>query len=877
MNIVGKLTLRHLKENKKRTIVTICGIIVSVAMITAVTTAIPSFIHMMGSVMGQDSGNWIGYYVNVDASAVEKAKNYENIADVVVCSDEGNLMAGDQMTESGSNMLSLRAQQAGSFENVSGNVVEGAYPAGPNEIMVKLSFLQQNNLDWKVGDTVTLNQIERYWSSTSEDRSKEPIRQFTEYMPEEQSVTKTGQRQFKLTGIFYSYASSEYNAVTVLDPKTVAQGSIVDLYTVQEKLSRASMGQVTDLAKVIGEYSSASTNTDLLRYNGILEANEAAALYGIGVIVMIIIMIASVTLIYNAFAISLNERNRYLGMLASVGATKKQKRATVYYEGMFIGAFGIPLGILAGIGGIWVTFQFVGPMMKEMFADSFGAAEEAVLKLVVSPEGILLSVLLSVITILISAYVPGRRASRTTPIDAIRGTKDVTASVRRLKTSKLTTKLFGYEGDLAVKNIKRNRKKYRVIIASLAISIILFLSVSSFTGMMTKSIDMVFTQEPYDISINVYNDKQLAEDADAYVKTLSGVDKIEINEQASVAAILKEEQVAKAGEDTFSIRLNNGQMAVPVTILAIDDDSFRQLCRENAIDPEPYFDTASLKGLLQNVASDYVVSNGQQVFREYNPLKIKKGDSLSVVLQNFVVSERIEEEAEYYDITAQDVVNKNILDTHGGNVTHMIMPRSAFEILGVSLSSSSDVTHRIYLYTKQYKELDKEISSHIYEKTGGNGSGIHYYNAGMARASQRQLMVVVNVFFYGFITLMTMICVANIFNTVATGINLRRREFAMIKSVGMTPKGFNRMVALESLFYGIRSLAIGLPLSVGIHVLMWQTMKNQFEMGLLASFNWWSYAVAVLAVFIIVGTALLYSVGKVRKDNIIETLKNEDN
>ncbi len=99
----------------------------------------------------------------------------------------------------------------------------------------------------------------------------------------------------------------------------------------------------------------------------------------------------------------------------------------------------------------------------------------------------------------------------------------------------------------------------------------------------------------------------------------------------------------------------------------------------------------------------------------------------------------------------------------------------------------------------------------------------------------------------------------------------------MIKSVGMAPKGFRRMVALESLFYGLKALVIGLPLSVLVHMAMWAALRSSFQLNLPQTFNLWAYLGAMAGVFLITGAALLYAIGKVKKDNIIETLKSEDN
>ncbi|NRU22865.1 ABC transporter permease [Clostridium beijerinckii] len=146
-------------------------------------------------------------------------------------------------------------------------------------------------------------------------------------------------------------------------------------------------------------------------------------------------------------------------------------------------------------------------------------------------------------------------------------------------------------------------------------------------------------------------------------------------------------------------------------------------------------------------------------------------------------------------------------------------------------------------------------------------------NVFMNRQRENQIIVLMSVFGYGFIALITAICVANILNTISTSVALRKREFAMLKSVGMTPKSFNKMINYESIFYGIKSLAYGLPVSIGIMYLIHRIIMGKFDFNFILP--WVSILSAVVSVFIIVGVAMLYSSSRVKRENIIDALKSE--
>ncbi|GAF11925.1 ABC transporter ATP-binding protein [Bacillus sp. JCM 19046] len=142
------------------------------------------------------------------------------------------------------------------------------------------------------------------------------------------------------------------------------------------------------------------------------------------------------------------------------------------------------------------------------------------------------------------------------------------------------------------------------------------------------------------------------------------------------------------------------------------------------------------------------------------------------------------------------------------------------------------------------------------------------------KQSDQQMVVVISIFTYGFITLITLISVANIFNTISTSIALRKREFAMLKSIGMTPKSFNKMIYFESIFYGLKSLLYGLPLGIGVMYLIYWRTQTMFSYSF--SLPWIPIAIVIVAVFLIVGAAMMYSISKVKKENIIDGLKQEN-
>ena len=203
-------------------------------------------------------------------------------------------------------------------------------------------------------------------------------------------------------------------------------------------------------------------------------------LYTIAGIIIIIIVVSSIFVIRNSFSISVSEKNRQYGMLASIGATSKQIKKNVIFEGMLIGLIAIPLGIVFGIIAIIILLQVVNYLLADMLSGMRFMYS-------INWVAILISIIISIITIYLSCLIPARKAAKISPIESIRGNNDIKIKSKKLKTSVITKKLFGVGGVIASKNLKRSKKKYRTTVISLVVSIFIFISLSSFLTIGTKA------------------------------------------------------------------------------------------------------------------------------------------------------------------------------------------------------------------------------------------------------------------------------------------------------------------------------------------------------------------------------------------------------
>ena len=181
-------------------------------------------------------------------------------------------------------------------------------------------------------------------------------------------------------------------------------------------------------------------------------------------------------------------------------------------------------------------------------------------------------------------------------------------------------------------------------------------------------------------------------------------------------------------------------------------------------------------------------------------------------------------------------------------------------------------TGSLMLVTDDAKQAQKSLEE-VVNASGETYTEGNLYDAREEYRDAENALIVVRVFAYGFITLMSLICVANVFNTTTTNVLLRRRDFAMLRSAGMTRGGLNRMICYECLLYGTRALLIGLPLSVALAFLMYRSAS--FIGASYFRLDWTAVLIASVMVFLVVFLSMMYAMRKIKRDNPVDALKNE--
>lgn len=839
MNILNKFTIKSLKLNKKRTIVTIIGIMLSTALICGVAGLVSSFQNSLIDWARTNDGNYHVTFKNVASDKAQYVTENQKVKDYFLSSSVGwaNL-EGSKATNKP--YLHVLAYDKKALENYGVVLTDGRLPQNPNEIIITESVLTGARVSLKIGDTITLN------IGTRKSNDDYYLNDDALYTEDDESIVDTKEKTYTIVGFMQTldvekFYSPGYSALTYMD-ETPSAIDISVLYKSPKEYEKTTK----DICKTLNLDFDEDiyVNSDFLRFQGIMSDNMLYVLYTIAGVVIFIIVISSVFVIRNSFSISVAEKNRQYGMLSSVGATSKQIRRNVIFEGMVIGLIAIPLGILLGIVAIMILLKVVNYLLADMLS---GLGFTYSINLL----AVLISVAISIITIYLSCLIPARRAAKISPIESIRGNNDIKINSKKLRTSKLTKKLFGIGGVIASKNLKRSKKKYRTTVISLVISIFIFISLSSFLTLGTKTSQFYYM----DFKFNVYVHSL----SDANTQIYDKISKLENVDNSAYCyeSSLDIDNNKYASEFGKKI-LKDDSSPNGIALMVYNNEYFKRYIKELGLNENDYKTTV----ILLDYATLYAEDGSKTVDRLYS---LKPGDNIdvkhgntekSMTISKYTDIKPMGQEAVYYEheiiVVSEDYIK---------------------EIFKEDLNNSNYYNlGDLFIKSSKPQELENTLNDLI--KQGGDYSGLTVFNYETYMKQEQRMLLVVKIFLYGFITVITLIGVTNIFNTITTNMILRSKEFAMLKSVGMSSKEFNKMIRLESIMYGTKSLLIGIPLGILGSYGMYKAFAQGIDLGYTLPLP--AIIISIIFVFIIVGITMKYSLNKINKQNIIETIRKDN-
>lgn len=742
MRVLEKLTIASLRENKRRTLVTVLGVMLSSALILAVVGMVTSLQKMMIDWTIADIGDYHEMYEEVP---VENLKYLE--------------------------------------DNVH---VEKYFYSNP---------LNRNEL----GDDVETYEL-------------------YQQMP---------------------YKAKQYQPLETLPPSADGKYNIYVRYDQPKNYEQIRTNILETLAANGTKDINVRTNDELLRYEGVMGDSALSVLYGLATIVIGIIVVTSIFVIRNSFSISATERSRQFGMLSSVGATPRQIRQNVLFEGLIIAALGIPLGIALGVVAVLVLVMVMNILLSGMMVTSVGFA----MPLWVFP----LVIALSLATVILSSLIPAIRASKISPIDAIRGSNDTKIKARKLRTPGFIHSFWGIGGVIAYKNLKRSRKKYRTTVISIVLSVATFVGLSSFIDYGQKTAGTMYSNSDIDLVVGG-GDIELYRDL---------VDKFNIKDYA------------------YYGRAN----VLDTNLLFANESYFKEFAKTVGINTQNYDQVVIFNdlGLVSENPGQYriermhpdLVDGGEleiELLSDFNStdITIEASHNGDHVYRNVPTAEGEKIKVKFTKITDQKPIGLE-------NSYNTVMLLSENHSLRDKIGVDSDTYQ---FFTKNVEDV-KPIISYLEEvEASGKYEQLFYEDVKEIESQSRRIFLLISIFLYGFVIVVTLIGVTNIFNTITTNIALRAKEFAMLRSIGMTDQEFKHMVRLESLMYAGKALIIGLPIGFLISYGIYRAVAEAMDYGYI--FPWLATLISIVAVGILISIIMRYSVKQVEKQNIIETIRADN-
>lgn len=821
-----EITGKYLRGNKKRTILTLIGIILSVALVSSIGFFLKSMQEAQVQDMKNTYGSWHIMYSKVDDDLITKIKSNPNVlrSGTYAKGKEiniGNNLKGQEIfvTDDGVKLLPYTLK-------------EGKFPEKDREVVLENWFIGKISKDAKLGDTI-----------------------------------KILDKQYTLVGIlsdtFMSQSSGIGEIITNNSDVNENERILLAELHVNKKL-----GTNLDELKKLSDEKLVAKNVNLLAMQG--EGFPKELLSTLAVIIGIVI-IATIAVIYNAFQISVVERVKQFGLLRAVGTTPKQIRKIILREATFLAAIGIPIGLCGGIialYGIDLTFNIIGN------------GELVFIKPTITIDVLIISTIVGLISIYASAMLPAVFAGKISPLVAISSRNSITKEKIKKRKSLIIGRIFGFEGALASKNIKRNRKRYRTTVFSIVISVTLFITFKAFMDMSLNVYSEMNESNNIHFSVRTSGDDNTKGIED---KVLSDAEKLseigalykEYRTQHFRAVIDKTKEldpIKTIGGVYKDIKYQGKDKTLVNASLVVYDEASLEVAKN-------YLKEGSISTDNLNNGNGVIIIGKNRVYNEktknnyYGPVTdLKVGDE--ILLQGD--EDRFNKEENSLEFGKGDVnkvkvlavLESNPFDFLGSETDIKIITteKVAEKLIGKDIKPSA-----LNIKLKDAKAEDaakKDIESII----SGEGN-LKLINIIDQNRKTKASILMIKILLFGFVVVVSLIGSVNIINTLTTNLILRRREFAALKCIGLTQKGLKKIVTLEGMLYGIVGSLYGSVIGTLLSYAIYNGINDVREQSYKLPVD--SIAIAVAGAMIIGYISVQAPLRRMKKDNLIDVVREE--
>lgn len=846
INSYKQLTGKYLKANKKRSILTIIGILLSVALISSIGFFLKGIQDAEVTTYKGIYGSWHVEFTKVNNDLLSKAVNNPKV------SRSGLMQTGEDIQLGKGVSLTPTIASDKALELLPYKIKEGRLPNSKNEIAVEKWAAKYIKAGAKIGDSVKLNDVNYKLVGILEDNQ---------------------QTQLKNKGILLSKANNiDISKASLL----VEISSKTDLKSAVSELDSLSLNK-----------KSVVNNSYVIDLQGGGSDSASKAMKTTVAVIIAIIVIATIAVIYNSFQISVVERLKQFGLLRAVGMTPKQLRNMVLREATILAAIAIPLGLIAGIiaiYGIQLSFKLIG------------ADEVLPMDISISPTVLLISTAVGIASVYFSALLPAFYAGRISPLTAISSRNSIAKEKIKRRKNRIIRKVFGFEGDLAVKNIKRNKKRYRITVFSIVISVVLFVTFKSFMDMVININGTSNEQSKIHFSVEQTRSSRETDNTNISLDMIDKISRLD-----TVSKVYKQyatycfAQYIDKNKELAQVKNYSGfyntakldgteKTMLSQGVLAIYDKNSMEASKK-------YLEAGSIDiSKLNNengvILVNYGTARDKKTHKRYaGPLtSLKVGDEIELKSNNGNST------TETSAFTKSTVKNKNNDTESNADIKKVkilaILNQDPFDssyvIDGMKFITTEQVAKNLTGITDihpasaavQLKDIkDEDKGKKQIETVIQDNPALSVIDNIDDNKKQKSALLMVEILVYGFVTVVSLISSVNIINTLTTNIILRKREFAALKAIGLTQKGLRKMITLEGILYGIEGTIIGSVIASGLSFLMYKTMIGIQDFPW--SIPWFAIAIAAAAALILGYLSVLSPLRRINKENIIQTIRED--
>lgn len=861
MDILKKLTIKNLKLNKKRTIVTIIGIILATALITAITTILSSYQASSLAYSRKHFGNYHIEIFDVPQEDINRIVNIDGVESPFLTQNVGYGSFNYAQKNFSAQVLNFSAE---ALNNLGIELVEGRFPTDTNEIIISTQFEQVEEIDFSLGTKISLS-IQGDENITRDYTIVGIINILNQQIEPLNSKSDDSNYYTFISYLDTNNLNGNYNIYLRFSNLLNRMPAILDIFEIDEETYNRFKEDT--IAETEGLLLDSSYNPSI-KYNSFHNYFLISAEFGndidqtkqmlftISIVMLLVVIFVSAYCIKNSFKISITEKIKQYGMLSSIGITSKQIKQNVLYEAFVLGIIGIPIGIVLGIGSIYLVLKFAHTdAINSLFNMDFIFSTNFI--------AIAFAIIFSTLTVYLSARKSAKLASKITPIEAIRSNQDIKIKVKakNIKTPRLIEKLFGIGGIIAYKNMKRNKRNYRTTVVSIIMAVSTFIALTTFTHYSFQTLELYNGNLNYNIIITSDDYNSLKEiSQDSIIKDFSLV-------RWNFGFINNAEEHLSSEAKNLDTVSTHDYLAL--NIKSFGQHEYKRLITSLGLNYEDVKD----KGILMDYITDRAKVDGKNklvTFRLYN---YQAGDTIEFSTALYQDSTALYQD-KVFSIEIATVTDKKPIGFDGIN---QINATTNEPVLIVSdelydryskFQSSPISFYNLCIVTDDSEELAEYINRNY------TNSFSSLVNADTKVIEQTSIYTAISIFLYTFIAVMSLIGITNIFNTITTSMNLRQKEFAHLKSIGMTKKEFNKMIKLENVFIGVKALIIGFPLGIIFSYIVHLSFKTNVIMDYIFPIS--GVIISIVSVFVVLWIITLYSLRKINKQNIIETIRRDN-